>query len=56
MPVQFMVEKGYMVVTESTSPTNKAYAITYITPKGQTYLAKRYQEWLDSGADWRLVA
>lgn len=56
LPYQFIVEKGYMVVTESTSSTNKAYAIAYITPKGQTYLAKRYQEWLDSGADWRMVA
>ncbi len=56
IPYQWAVEKGYFVVTESTSHTNKAYAIAYITPKGQTYLAKRYQEWLDSGADWRMVA
>jgi phage antirepressor YoqD-like protein len=56
LPYQFIVEKGYMVVTESTSPTNKAYALAFITPKGQTYLAKRYQEFLDSGLDWRMVA
>lgn len=56
LPYQWGIEKKYFVVTESTSPTNKAYAIAYITPKGQTYIAKRYQEFLDFGLDWKMIA
>ena len=56
LPYQWVVEKGYVVVTESLSPTNRAYSIAKVTPKGQAYIAKRYQDWLEEGIDWRLIA
>lgn len=46
LPYQTMMSSGYFVVTEKIGLNNIAYPTTLITAKGQTYLAKRHQQFL----------
>jgi phage antirepressor YoqD-like protein len=43
LPYQRFINEGYFVVTE-TIVNNKAYPVSLITPKGQSYLVKRHQQ------------
>jgi phage antirepressor YoqD-like protein len=47
IPYQHQLQAKHFVVTESLSLTNKTYSIAFVTPKGQVYIANRYQQWLD---------
>ena len=45
-PYQSFIERGYFVVTEKVTDRGQTFAVTLITAKGQTYLAKKRQEYL----------
>jgi phage antirepressor YoqD-like protein len=47
LPYQQFLSEGYFVVTE-TVVNKKAYPVALVTPKGQAYLVKRHNKYLES--------
>lgn len=50
LPYQQFLNPGYFVVTQVISGNGKTYPVALITPKGQTYLAKRHSKFISQEA------
>jgi prophage antirepressor-like protein len=50
LPYQQFLNPGYFVVTQIISGNGKTYPVALITPKGQTYLAKRHSKFISQEA------